>query len=206
MANAKRSGSERVYGWLLRAYPQGFRALYGDDMMFDFRDCYRDALSHSDGWGVVGFWVNTLLDLITSATNERLRKISYRSRSIPMMDTTKFNNQLASTIDFWSRMLRGGYSIKQIFEKLADTAPEPTAGFIREMLADAEKTGDFLGAFDRMTKRTDSPYFQQVMRAVLKQRETGGNLADVLDELNAELREDISGDNWAENYDYNDGK
>lgn len=197
--------SERVYGWLLRAYPQGFRALYAHDMMLDFRDGYRAALAGNDRWGGVGFWTNILLDLITSATNERLRNVPYR-RSTEMIDTTQFNNQLASTLDFWSRMMRGGYSVKQVFELLAENAPEPTAGFILDTLKDAEESGDFAGAIARMTERLDSPYLQQVIQAVLKQRETGGNLADVLDDVNSGMRDDISGENWAESYDYNDGK
>ncbi|MCB9449876.1 MAG: type II secretion system F family protein [Anaerolineaceae bacterium] len=194
--------SVQVYRMMLQAYPKGFRDLYQDDMLLDFRD----ALSERQGWGVVGFWVNTMLDLMTSAANERLRNISYRSRAIPMTDTTLFNNQLASTLDFWSRLLRGGYSVKQILELAAKHAPEPTAGLIRETLAEAEESGSLIGAIARMPERLDSPYLQQVVQLIMHQREIDGNLADMLDDLNNGMRPEISGDDWAGDYDYNDGK
>jgi hypothetical protein len=60
------SAAERAYRFLLRAYPAGFRAAYGREMMLVFRDQRR--ASSAPG---VRFWVELVADLLCSAVVER---------------------------------------------------------------------------------------------------------------------------------------
>lgn len=189
------SRSEQVYRLLLCLYPQGFRRLHEEEMALDFRDLCRDALGGQHDESLVGLWLRTTADLLSSAIRERLRQTTYRSK--PHMDTTaSFDNQLAATLDYWSRAMRSGYSIKQVFELLAQRAPQPTAQVFRAVLDDAAESGDFPGAVARLREQVDSVSFGQVIDTVLRQRETGGNLADLLDGLTADLRA-AGGENWS---------
>ena len=198
--------SLRLYQWLLRAYPRGFRELYEADMLLDFEDMYRDIQQDPPGWGIVGFWMHTVLDLMVSIFNERTRHTPYRQRELKMTDTTAFNNQLASTLDFWSRLLRGGYSVRQIIQLAAQNAPEPTASQMQSILDEAEATGNLIDALQGAQARLNSLYYQKVLDVMLEQFKSGGNLADRLDVLTSAFRGEIEVEDWAANYDYNDGK
>ncbi len=64
---------ERMFTWLLRLYPPGFRAEYGGEMAQVFTDCYRDARC-AGRQGVTALWLATLADTLTSAGKERLEE------------------------------------------------------------------------------------------------------------------------------------
>src|SRR5689334_8833188 len=59
--------AERIYRLLLRAYPPGFRAEYGREMMLVFRDQCRDSDVRS-----VGFWARVFWDVVRSAAALRI--------------------------------------------------------------------------------------------------------------------------------------
>jgi len=65
--------SLKVYRWVLRLYPAGFRENYARPMETEFRD----ELSESSGvWGSVAFWIRLLADLAISIPVQRSREIS----------------------------------------------------------------------------------------------------------------------------------
>src|SRR5206468_4545865 len=59
--------AERIYCFLLRAYPPAFRAEYGREMVLLFRDLCQESDVHS-----VGFWARVLGDVARSAPALRL--------------------------------------------------------------------------------------------------------------------------------------
>jgi len=59
--------SERIYSWLLRLYPAGFREKYGEDALQLFRDRTRDERGF---WRIVRLWCDLLLDLAWSLPQE----------------------------------------------------------------------------------------------------------------------------------------
>jgi len=59
--------SDRWYTLLLRAYPRGFRAQYGREMLLVFRQCRRDGERNA-----AGFWAAMLWDVARSAPALRL--------------------------------------------------------------------------------------------------------------------------------------
>jgi hypothetical protein len=65
----------RVYQFLLRAYPFGFRRDYGQQMMQLFRDCHRDAGAGAQAFGGSRLWFRTLLDLARTAPAEHLEHL-----------------------------------------------------------------------------------------------------------------------------------
>ena len=60
----------RAYRLLLIAYPSAFRREYGHQMQQVFRDCYRNEARRKSHLAIAGYWVRTLLDLVTSAAKE----------------------------------------------------------------------------------------------------------------------------------------
>lgn len=67
--------SERVYAVLLVAYPKEFRRAFGPLMVQMFGDLCRDERGRGGVIGLMGLWLTTLPDLLSSATSERSRAV-----------------------------------------------------------------------------------------------------------------------------------
>ncbi|MDR3457379.1 MAG: hypothetical protein P4N60_08035 [Verrucomicrobiae bacterium] len=76
--NLALAASQRVYGWLLRAYPPGHRAEYGPAMAQLFRDQGRDAWSEARARGLLKLWLRVLPDLVSTSVRERLAVLKER--------------------------------------------------------------------------------------------------------------------------------
>jgi uncharacterized protein involved in exopolysaccharide biosynthesis len=70
--------SQKIYGWLLRAYPPAHRAAYGPAMAQLFRDQGRDAWNESKGWSLFKLWLRVLPDLVSTSIRERLAALNER--------------------------------------------------------------------------------------------------------------------------------
>ena len=66
--------AERVYGWILRAYPDSFRSEYEAQMRTVFRDQLRDARASEEGGAVPTVVVRALVDVLATAPVQHLRK------------------------------------------------------------------------------------------------------------------------------------
>ena len=86
---ARPGRSERVYTSLLRAYPRAFRARYQDEMVLLFADQLRDARAANGAGGVTTTWIRTLLDLVSSALGEHLRKDRTMAQSLATFEPTR---------------------------------------------------------------------------------------------------------------------
>jgi hypothetical protein len=68
------SGSERIYGALLAAYPKEFRRAHGREMAQVFRCmCHEEVVSGGRG-GLTRLWVRTLWELLATALAERIEQ------------------------------------------------------------------------------------------------------------------------------------
>ena len=76
--NGALAASEKIYGWLLRAYPPAHRAAYGAAMAQLFRDQCRDAWRESQNWGLLKLWLRVLPDLVSTSIRERLAALKER--------------------------------------------------------------------------------------------------------------------------------
>ena len=70
--------SQKVYGWLLRAYPPAHREEYGPAMAQLFRDQCRDEWNESRGWGLTKLWLRVVPDLVSTSIRERLAALKER--------------------------------------------------------------------------------------------------------------------------------
>lgn len=101
----------------------------------------------------------------------------------------KFEEHFPEAVDLIGRSLRAGHAFATSLRMAADELPEPVAGEFR-LLHDQQNYGlplaDGLKAFARRVPIIDARFF---VTAVLTQREAGGNLAEVLDNLGNVIRD-----------------
>ena len=66
--------SDRVYRFLLKTYPTGFRTEYGAEMAQVFRDSCRDEFTRSGSGALLGLWLFTLLDWAKTAADQHIQE------------------------------------------------------------------------------------------------------------------------------------
>jgi tight adherence protein B len=101
----------------------------------------------------------------------------------------QFEDQFPQAIDLIAGALRAGHAFTTGVSMVADEVQDPLGGEFR-LLFDHQNYGmplpDALKAFARRVPLLDARFF---ITAVLTQREAGGNLAEVLDNLSSLIRE-----------------
>jgi len=101
----------------------------------------------------------------------------------------KFEEQFPEALDLLARALRAGHSFTTGIEMVADEMPKPL-GPEFALLYDQQNYGmglfDALGDFARRIPVLDARFF---VTAVRVQRESGGNLSEVLDNLASVMRD-----------------
>jgi tight adherence protein B len=101
----------------------------------------------------------------------------------------KFEEQFPEAIDLIARALRAGHAFPTGLQMVADEIGAPVGPEFK-LLYDRQNYGmplaDALRAFARRIPVLDAKFF---VTAVLTQRETGGNLSGVLDNLSSVIRE-----------------
>jgi len=101
----------------------------------------------------------------------------------------KFEELFPDAIDTLARAVRAGHAFTTALELIANEIAEPVAGEFR-MLFEEQKFG--LPVRDALLNLTDRMPLVDVkffVTAVMLQRETGGNLAEILDNLSYVIRE-----------------
>jgi tight adherence protein B len=101
----------------------------------------------------------------------------------------KFEEQFPEAIDLIARSMRAGHAFSTGLKMAADELPPPAGIEFRKLYERQNygaQIGESLRAFADAIPSLDARFF---VTAVLTQRETGGNLAEVLDRLAATMRE-----------------
>jgi tight adherence protein B len=100
-----------------------------------------------------------------------------------------YEEQFPEAIDLIARALRAGHAFTTGLVMVADEAPQPTAGAFRQLYEEqnyGRPLPEALRAFAERLPLLDVRFF---VTAVLTQREAGGNLAEVLDNLASVIRD-----------------
>ena len=101
----------------------------------------------------------------------------------------KFNSQLPDTLDLLSRSLGVGHAFSESLSQVANEMPDPIAMEFR-MAFEEQKLGLSLkSALDRLCERVPIPDLRLCITAIHIQRETGGNLAEILEKVANTIRE-----------------
>jgi tight adherence protein B len=100
-------------------------------------------------------------------------------------------DQLPEALDFLSRALRAGHSLSTGVQMMADELPEPLSAEFRQCY-DQHSLGQSLDdALKDMTTRIESTDLAFFVTAVLIQRQTGGDLSEVLRNISSMIRQRV---------------
>lgn len=103
----------------------------------------------------------------------------------------QLTEQLPEALDFLQRILRAGHSLSTGLSMMGDELPQPLGGEFRRCY-DQHSLGQSLEeALREMSRRIESTDFAFFVTAVLIQRQTGGDLSQVLGNISGMLRQRI---------------
>ncbi|HET9087017.1 MAG TPA: type II secretion system F family protein [Acidobacteriaceae bacterium] len=100
-----------------------------------------------------------------------------------------FNSALPDAIDLMSRALRAGHSLSSAIEVLSDQAGEAVATEFNTVARQQNFGLPLRDALLQMADRVPSKDLRFLVTAMLVQKETGGNLTDILDRTTFVIRE-----------------
>ena len=109
----------------------------------------------------------------------------YRDRTNRMQN---FEEQLPDAIDMVKRALRAGHPFSGAIKLVADEMDDPVAGEFGTTFADINYGNDVRRAMMGLLHRVPSVTVMALVTSVLVQRETGGNLAEILDRIASVVR------------------
>lgn len=100
-----------------------------------------------------------------------------------------FDQQLGDTLQLLAGGLRAGHSILRAIDAAATESPSPTAEEMRRIVTETSLGRDMLASLDDTAERMRNEDFVWIAQAIQINREVGGNLAEVLDQVNETIRE-----------------
>ncbi|MEP6476062.1 MAG: type II secretion system F family protein [Actinomycetota bacterium] len=101
----------------------------------------------------------------------------------------KLREQLPDVLTILASSLRAGHSFLQALDTVSKEIPEPAAAEFVRVVAEVRLGRPVEDAMGAMAERVGSEDFKWAVLAVNIQREVGGNLAEILDNVSDTLRE-----------------
>lgn len=100
----------------------------------------------------------------------------------------KLEQQLPDTLDLMGRAMRAGHAFPSALKMVGDEMPEPIASEFRTTFDEVNYGINLSTAMQNLAIRVPSTDMRYFVISVLIQRETGGNLAELLDNISALIR------------------
>jgi tight adherence protein B len=101
----------------------------------------------------------------------------------------EFEERFPETLDLLGRAVRAGHAFTTGLEMVAKESPEPVAGEFRKTFEEQNFGLPLRDALINMTERVPLVDVRFFVTALMVQKETGGNLAEILDELARVIRD-----------------
>jgi|SRR5450432_619991 len=101
----------------------------------------------------------------------------------------KFEELFPEAIDTLARAVRAGHAFTTALEMITDEVSEPVSGEFRQLYEEQKFGMPVRDALMNLTERMPLVDVKFFVTAVMLQRETGGNLAEILDNLSYVIRE-----------------
>lgn len=101
----------------------------------------------------------------------------------------KFDDQLGDTLQLLSGSLRAGHSILRAIDAAANESQAPISEEMRRVISETSLGRDLLLSLNDTAERMKNEDFVWISQAIQINREVGGNLAEVLDQVNETIRE-----------------
>lgn len=128
-------------------------------------------------------WIS--LAIVLFASVGPLAYLSSRGRK----RTRDFEGQLPDVLNLLSGGLRTGWGLQQAIDLVVTEGSQPASDEFRRVQIEARLGVPVEAAMESMADRLDSDMFRWVVSAVSIQREVGGNLAEVLDNVAKSVRD-----------------
>ncbi len=103
----------------------------------------------------------------------------------------KFNDQLSDMLNLMVNGLRAGYSTMQAMEAISKELPPPICDEFRRVIQEMQIGIAMETALDNLLRRIPSEDLDFVITAINVQREVGGNLSEILDNISFTIRERV---------------
>lgn len=103
----------------------------------------------------------------------------------------KFNDQLSDMLNLMVNGLRAGYSQIQAMESISKELPSPISDEFRRVVQETQIGIPMDTALENLLRRIPSDDLDFVVTAINVQREVGGNLAEILDNISFTIRERV---------------
>ncbi len=100
-----------------------------------------------------------------------------------------FEEQFPEALEYLARAMKAGHAFSIALEMLSEESPQPLGGEFRKVFNEANLGLPIDVALTNMTERMPLLDLRFFVAAVLLQRETGGNLAEILTNLAMVIRE-----------------
>ncbi len=100
-----------------------------------------------------------------------------------------FEAQFPDALQFISRAMRAGHAFSVSLEMLHKEMPDPVAGEFRRAFEEQNLGLPMDAALEKLARRMPMLDVQFFVAAVILQKRTGGNLAEILDKLSVLIRE-----------------
>ncbi|MEA3386103.1 MAG: type II secretion system F family protein [Thermodesulfobacteriota bacterium] len=100
-----------------------------------------------------------------------------------------FQKQFPDVLDLLSRSLKAGHSIPAGIRMVADEFPDPIGTEFKEIASEIYYGLNLYDALHNLTKRVDCEDLGFFITSIIIQRDTGGNLAEMMDSIAHIIRE-----------------
>jgi tight adherence protein B len=131
-------------------------------------------------------WVSALIGFGVGAVAPRFYVKSQQRKRLQ-----KFNDQLPDMLNLMVNGLRAGYSTMQALEAISKELPPPINDEFRRVVQEMQIGIPMETALDNLLRRIPSEDLDFVITAINVQREVGGNLSEILDNISFTIRERI---------------
>lgn len=112
--------------------------------------------------------------------------VVFRKRQARLL---KLERQLPEAADLIARSLRAGHAFSSTLQMVADEMPEPIAGEFRTVADEINYGVAMQDALHKMAARIPLTDVRYLIVAILIQRETGGNLAELMNNISQLIRQ-----------------
>jgi tight adherence protein B len=186
---------DNKFGWLddiLQKYPIAHK-LEARIVQSDSKMTVGTLLATSVGMAVVGFIVACLIFSMFAIQVLVACVVGYIPFVVISIKRSRrmaaFNAGLPDAIDMMGRALRAGHSMVASINTVAEQSAEPVKTEFREVFKQQNFGMPLRDALNQMLDHVPSQDLKVLVTGILVQKETGGNLAEILDRTASVIRE-----------------
>ena len=129
-------------------------------------------------------WVSALVVAAALGSIPYLVVLQKRSKRLNL-----FEAQFPDALDFMARAMRAGHAFSVSLEMLSDESPDPLSREFRQVYNEQNLGAAVEAALQNLAKRVPLLDVSFFVSAVMLQKETGGNLSEILNKLSYVIRE-----------------